>query len=357
MAVKLSNNASAHLAAPLAIDGTTIVLGAAEVGNFPALAAGEWFPLTLADATGLIEVIRVTARSANILTVVRAQEGSTARAWLVGDRAEIRATAGVFDAVRAEVIDTMTTSIAASRATIEANTAANLAVAMGALVPVGFGPVAWSGPDEPAGWIFADGRTLTAGLYPALRSYYIAKSYPHGQDGSGNPKIPDRRGRTGAGLDAGAGRLTGATLGAGLGSETHTLTTAQLPSHSHTASSGAAGSHAHGGSTDTEADHAHSASTATGGSHSHTVASVVAHPSSTFAGQIAAGTWTGTVTSSTHAGHTHSVTVNAGGSHAHAITTDTTAAHAHAVTVDAAGAGSAHNNVQPTLVTQYIVKV
>lgn len=378
MPIRLANNASARLAASLSNTDLTAVLVMDDIQNFPALATGEWHPLTIVGSSGVSEVVKVTARASNLLTIQRAQEGTTARNFDAGSRVEIRITAGVFDAVqdqmRDELQDTadaldaarialrddlrgeLAAGLATTQSTIEANTAANLAVALGALIPTGFGPVAWSGPDEPAGWIFADGRTLTAGVYPALRSYYIGKSFPHGQDGSGNPKIPDRRGRTGAGIDGGAGRLTGATLGAALGAQTHTLSAAELAAHSHTGSTAGAGSHAHGGSTDTEADHAHTASTATGGSHSHTVASVVAHPSNTFAGQVQAGTWTGTVTSSTHAGHTHSVTVNAGGSHAHAVTTDTTAAHTHAVTVDAAGSSAAHNNVQPTLVTNYLIK-
>jgi hypothetical protein len=95
MPIKLANNASAHLAAPLDADGTTIVLVNAEIMNFPALAPGEWFPLTLADPDGNIEITRVTERSGNILTALRAQEGTTARAWTAGDRAEIRLTASI----------------------------------------------------------------------------------------------------------------------------------------------------------------------------------------------------------------------------------------------------------------------
>jgi hypothetical protein len=102
MPIKLGNNARAHLAAPLADDGSTIVLNEAEAATFPSLAVGEWFPMTLADADGHLEVVKVTERSANILTVTRAQEATEARAWLAGDRAEIRLTAGVIDQVRIE---------------------------------------------------------------------------------------------------------------------------------------------------------------------------------------------------------------------------------------------------------------
>lgn len=81
---------------------------------------------------------------------------------------------------------------------------------------------------------------------------------PHGiGDGSTTFNVPDRRGRTGVGHDlmgtTAAGRITtagsgvnGALLGASGGAETNTLTTAQLPSNTH-ANTLSDGTHAHGG--------------------------------------------------------------------------------------------------------------
>lgn len=102
MPIKLANNASAHLAAPLAANGTSIVLVTSETGNFPALAAGEWFPMTLSDSAGRIEIVRVTARASNLLTATRGQEGTTALAWLTSDRAEIRLTASAIQQLQAD---------------------------------------------------------------------------------------------------------------------------------------------------------------------------------------------------------------------------------------------------------------
>lgn len=120
MPIKLANNASAHLAAPLNSSDTSVVLAAGEVGNFPSLAAGEWHPMTLVAASGQIEVVKVTARAANVLTVVRGQEGTTGLAFIAGDRAELRATAAVFDSIQA-AIDSGDAALSAGLGAIQGN--------------------------------------------------------------------------------------------------------------------------------------------------------------------------------------------------------------------------------------------
>lgn len=64
-----------------------------------ALAAGDYYIATLTD--DLInptktEVIKVTGIATNTLTVVRAQEGTTAQTWVLDDKIEIRVTANSF---------------------------------------------------------------------------------------------------------------------------------------------------------------------------------------------------------------------------------------------------------------------
>ncbi|WFU76609.1 hypothetical protein [Bradyrhizobium sp. CB2312] len=104
------------------------------------------------------------------------------------------------------------------------------------VIPAGLGPVRWSGATLPLGWDWADGGVLLSDTpYPTLRARYIADGFPFGQYGSGNPKKPDARGAVIAGVDGGAGRLTSATiLGGALlgkrgGAETVPLSLAQLP--------------------------------------------------------------------------------------------------------------------------------
>lgn len=87
----------------------------------------------------------------------------------------------------------------------------------------------------PAGWALCIGQILLANTpYTTLRTLLINDGFPYGQDGSGNPKLPDAKGCVTAGYDvmggAAANRLTGA-FGATVGNETQTLNATQLPSN------------------------------------------------------------------------------------------------------------------------------
>jgi hypothetical protein len=97
MALFLSSNFSnTTLAAPITSGQTTITLAAGTGALFPSPTGGKYFSLVLNDAlTGLVyEVCYCTARSTDTLTVSRGQEGTTARAWLLGDFAYRALTAG-----------------------------------------------------------------------------------------------------------------------------------------------------------------------------------------------------------------------------------------------------------------------
>lgn len=93
MAQLLVNNAATTLAAAaLAGDATLTV---ADGSHFPTPTAGDFFLVTLANATPetLWEICKCTSRSGNVLTVTRAQEGTTALGWGIGSKCEARFTA------------------------------------------------------------------------------------------------------------------------------------------------------------------------------------------------------------------------------------------------------------------------
>lgn len=97
MGVKVKNNAYGVLLLSITAGDTSITLQTGEGANFPSLASGEYFYATLIDVSQNLEIVKVTARTGDVLTVVRGQEGTTARVYVVGDRIEQRITAALLN--------------------------------------------------------------------------------------------------------------------------------------------------------------------------------------------------------------------------------------------------------------------
>jgi len=93
MSVKFSNNGHSTLASSLSSSATSITVASGHGARFPSLTGSEYFYATLIDSSNNLEIVKVTARSSDVLTVTRAQESTTARAYAIGDRVELRVTA------------------------------------------------------------------------------------------------------------------------------------------------------------------------------------------------------------------------------------------------------------------------
>jgi len=96
MTILFANNANSSLASPITTSATSLTLATGQGALFPSPSGGDYFVLSLTDAaTGDVnEITHCTARSGDVCTVVRAQEGTTALNWTTGDFANNRFTAG-----------------------------------------------------------------------------------------------------------------------------------------------------------------------------------------------------------------------------------------------------------------------
>ena len=107
MTILFSNNALTRLAAGISDSDTILTVTAATGGRLPAVSgtSGDYFVLTLENAAGVREFVKVTHRVTDTLgsvtyPCVRAHWGSTAVAWLLNDSVDIRwAVNAVQDAV------------------------------------------------------------------------------------------------------------------------------------------------------------------------------------------------------------------------------------------------------------------
>jgi microcystin-dependent protein len=167
----------------------------------------------------------------------------------------------------------------------------------------------FAGSTAPSGYLLCQGQTLSTTAYANL---FSTIGYTYGGGGT-SFKVPDLQSRipVGKGPDAEFDNL-GETGGA----KTVAITEAQMPSHNH------------------------SGTTSTNGSHSHNMNDSylegVYSPSGTstaFAGNRQYSGW----------GDTRYIQAN--GDHSHSFTTNLT------------GSGQGHNNLQPYIVVNYIIKI
>lgn len=226
------------------------------------------------------------------------------------------------------------------------------------LVPVG-SVFPYAGSSAPSQYLLCDGSEVSQTTYSALFSA-VGTAYNLGDEQVGNFRVPDLRGRVPAGKDnmggTAASRMTsagsgidGTALGASGGAQTHTLSSTQsgLPAHS----ANADGGHTH--TVSTTGSHSHGGATTGAGAHDHQFASLAAGAAagSSFLTLSATPGVGGPVNWRTSGLGDHTHGIYADGNHTHSVT-----GGSHTHTVTAQNASSAHQNTQPSLILNYIIR-
>jgi len=108
-----TNNAATYLAFGITNTATTMQVSANAGSLFPNPTGGDYFYVSLISLSGpIIEIVKCTARSGDIFTIERGQEGTSALYWNMGDNVQLRITAAGMNFVTGEA-DTVLAELAA----------------------------------------------------------------------------------------------------------------------------------------------------------------------------------------------------------------------------------------------------
>lgn len=106
---QFTNNATSVIPSVVSSGATTITVTPSTGVLFPVLTGTQFFMATLIDTNpvsptfGQLEIVKVTARSGDVFTVVRGQEGTLASTFPINSVIELRPTALAFQNLYAEV--------------------------------------------------------------------------------------------------------------------------------------------------------------------------------------------------------------------------------------------------------------
>jgi microcystin-dependent protein len=231
----------------------------------------------------------------------------------------------------------------------------------------------YAGSTAPTGWLLCDGSAVSRSTYADLFAI-VGTTYGVG-NGSSTFNLPNLVGRVVVGRDASQTEFD--VLGETGGAKTHTLATGEIPSHQHTMD------HDHPAGTTSSVDlnhtHAYSGTVVGDGAHSHTITisdpghghdfdyqgvnrtsggattSVVGPLGSAAKFPVNSNT-TGITASASSTGHSHTYSGNTGYMSANNTHTHTFDVAAYAGSTGATGGAGAHNNLQPYIVLNYIIK-
>jgi hypothetical protein len=102
--ILFTNFAFSQLSVGINASATTIVVELGHGARFPAPTSGDYFFVTLENASLAREIVKVTARTSDTLTVVRAQDGTSALSWLAGDTVALRLNAAAISTMINSVV-------------------------------------------------------------------------------------------------------------------------------------------------------------------------------------------------------------------------------------------------------------
>lgn len=323
--ILFSNDASSLLAASIDAVATSVQVSSGGGASFPNPGADEFFKVALVNDSGDLEIVHCTSRSGDILTVTRAQEGTSAQAWtLNATRVELRNTAGSMEAMLQKAGDSMTGNLDMNQNEIQdaVLTGSNTVIEDGEIVGVPLRGASGDASNEIA--VPSDGSAATMGgsailtagsglsnLMPIgtiLMWYGSLGNIPGGfQLCDGTNGTPDLRskfvkgagGSTALASTGGSSTGTANTSSAGLHNHGitvngHALTFAQIPNHQHDVFSDGVTSNNQRRVADSSDD-------------AKAVASTMSNADSPVNG----------------APHSHTATSNNSGSHTHNVTVDT----------------------------------
>lgn len=144
MATLLADNAYGTLAVGLAAGDTALSFTAGHGARFPAVTAPDVLYCCILNTSNILEEVQITAHTANAdsCTIVRAQGGTTAKVWNVGDRIEARVSKTVLQtypvaAVSGGVAGAIVCQVGTSTTTFSnAGTTGNILISQGTGVPI-----------------------------------------------------------------------------------------------------------------------------------------------------------------------------------------------------------------------------